>query len=155
MADGRARAEAWLKEDIEALSTINWQKPFASVEEACDRLLPYHLWLGDEAEEADADEASQPGSPPLLASREDAWEEMCARKSREHLDRVEELRRRGERVLEKDESCQAPSEFLVEALLQKDVRGQVLQLRREVSQLHNRASYGHFPQNAPSPYPQQ
>lgn len=89
-----------VQDDAAAIAApINTERPFASLEDACERLVPFHLLYGQEAEEADASESLESHTAQLVDARAPAWEAMCTRKASEHHANVQRLQQRAEPVL--------------------------------------------------------
>jgi hypothetical protein len=89
--------------DCKAVCQPDLTRPFSSLEDAVDRLLPYHILAGEDADAADAREAAEAGAR-LGATRRDAWEAQVTKRAGDLQRRVwavnaavEALERDGER----------------------------------------------------------
>ncbi len=108
------RQQEYINEDILRLLNPDCNRPFASFEDAVDRLLPFHvspikldpkhnlhqMLLGykimclaqmlaaEETEKADFEEAMTVSSGGLLLSRHEAWQQVCLHKSMQYAEQA-------------------------------------------------------------------
>mmetsp|Transcript_38570 Transcript_38570/g.98639 ORF Transcript_38570/g.98639 Transcript_38570/m.98639 type:complete len:150 (+) Transcript_38570:431-880(+) len=84
--------------DCAAVSNPNVATPFAGLEDAVSRLLPYHILGTEEGDDADVDETADGRGGGLLSSKREAWQSMCVRKSAEFHGRLKRMRERVEKL---------------------------------------------------------
>lgn len=121
----RAKQLTLMKADVQKLAYLDLQRPFANLEDAVDRLLPFHVCLcmdlfhwalpalhnshtmqhpqilaSEEPDDADAEEADA-GGAVLLASRHTVWNEFVRTRAQYLVERAEALRRSAMELHEK------------------------------------------------------
>ncbi|KAG2493786.1 hypothetical protein HYH03_008006 [Edaphochlamys debaryana] len=90
------RALELLTEDCKRICTTNINKPFATLQDAVDHLLPFHVlsaMAGDDADLEEAEEVEAEGGR-LLCSRKELATELATRRAVELGTKVDELRGR-------------------------------------------------------------
>ncbi|BDA41809.1 hypothetical protein COCOBI_02-6030 [Coccomyxa sp. Obi] len=85
------RQQEYINEDIVRLLNPDCNRPFASFEDAVDRLLPFHMLAAEETEKADFEEAKTLSSGGLLLSRHEAWQQVCLQKSMQYAEQLNTL----------------------------------------------------------------
>ncbi|EFJ46222.1 hypothetical protein VOLCADRAFT_93446 [Volvox carteri f. nagariensis] len=84
-----------LAEDCKRICTTALNKPFTTLQDAVDHLLPFHVLSSLTGDEVDAEEAeAAQDSARLLCSRRDLAAELTTRRAVELHSRVEDLRQR-------------------------------------------------------------
>lgn len=75
------------------ISNPDHSRPFSSLEDAVDRLLPYHVFMDETPEAGDLREA-EAANAPLAASRKEAWLAECLAKTMQFQQMVVQLHKR-------------------------------------------------------------
>jgi hypothetical protein len=112
--------------DAKAAAAIDTSRPFSSLEDAAERLLPFHVFGCQEADELDLEEA-EVGGGELLVSREEQWADMCRRRERDFqrtLDSHAALVRAAaaQRAPQQSGSLRPEEAFLVNSLAREEMR---------------------------------
>lgn len=83
------RQQAEVKREVNYLNTLDANEPFANLQDAVMRLLPFHLFNSVDPALADLDDTPDHMGADLMASRHDAWEQLV-------IDKVNDLRKRAD-----------------------------------------------------------
>ncbi|GFR50553.1 hypothetical protein Agub_g12827 [Astrephomene gubernaculifera] len=134
-AKPRKRALDLLTEDCKRICTSSINKPFTTLQDAIDHLLPFHVlssMAGDEADAEEAEGAAEEGSR-LLCSRRELAAELTTRRAVELHARVEDL---GQRLAKLEDRYRTrhqrplPEEELFIAQVLKEVAERTLEAER-------------------------
>ncbi|KAF6258070.1 hypothetical protein COO60DRAFT_1157784 [Scenedesmus sp. NREL 46B-D3] len=71
----------FIQGDVRMLGGIDVEKPFQNVQDAVQRLLPFHLFGAVDAADADLDDTPDCGGADLMSNRHEAWQELCISKA--------------------------------------------------------------------------
>ncbi|KAL6746888.1 hypothetical protein V8C86DRAFT_3203826 [Haematococcus lacustris] len=89
---GEARAHKrqveMFNEDAKRLCTLDIVTPFRHLQDAVDRLIPFHLLAGTDPAAADLEELQELSAPQLLLSRDTAWATQIASQAQAVLRRI-------------------------------------------------------------------
>lgn len=76
------RRQELIADDARRLLQTDIHRPFSNLEDAIERLLPYHLLGAEDGGAADLDETSDHAGAGLLAGRDDAWRDIVLDRTR-------------------------------------------------------------------------
>eukprot|EP00899_Mesostigma_viride_P027372 jgi/Mesvir1/781/Mv17380-RA.1 len=88
-------------EDCEAAARPDLTRPFASLRDAAERLLVFHVFAACDSSEVDVEETPDGAGRDLLASRGQLWVDMCVQKSLELQSQTMSLEQQFEAVCQK------------------------------------------------------
>ncbi|GAB4813234.1 hypothetical protein N2152v2_000280 [Parachlorella kessleri] len=124
---------ALLELDCARLANPDYHRPFASLEDAVDRLLPYHALLDETSDVLDQREAQAAGGT-LAASRRQAWNAKCLTKAVEFQAYVMKLHQALDEAEERQLSKSELPTFMLQSYATSEEQHQVQAAKLRIEQ---------------------
>lgn len=128
------REATFAYDDLKKASTPDLKRPFSSVRDACERLLPYHVWAEWDSEELDY--SGETDFSPLLAEKWEAWADAVHTRSLSFKAQTERLVESYDRLLKRRVIGEMAGEHLVQnaQLLLQDEKAKLSDLKLQLAQ---------------------
>lgn len=87
-----------LGDDFRRIRECEVARPFSSLQDVAERLIPFHILAAYDGAEADFEETPDASGANLMCSRKEAWQDMCLNKAVEFTRKTEQIKKQVEIV---------------------------------------------------------